>query len=88
LIGSRRWTLRLAGMATAKARLLQASWAGARSGVNRLGIRYTTRAPTVVPNKAIEIAMKAKWYHMLTLKIRVSRISTMRVDSVTRNKPA
>jgi hypothetical protein len=56
--------------------------------VNRLGIRYTTRAPTVVPNKAIEIAMKAKWYHMLTLKIRVSRISTMRVDSVTRNKPA
>ena len=32
-------------------------------------------APTVIPNIAIEIATKAKWYHIVTLKIRVSRIS-------------
>jgi len=31
-------------------------------------------APTVIPNMAIEIARKAKWYQMVTLKIRVSRI--------------
>ena len=32
-------------------------------------------APTVIPNIAIEIATKAEWYHIVTLKIRVSRIS-------------
>ena len=32
-------------------------------------------APTVMPKSASEMATKAKWYHMVTLKIRVSRIS-------------
>jgi hypothetical protein len=36
---------------------------------------------------AIEIAMNAKWYHMVTLKIRVSRISCIRVASVTEKSP-
>ncbi len=33
------------------------------------------------------MARKAKWYHMLTLKMRVSAISYISVDSVTRNSP-
>ena len=32
-------------------------------------------APTVMPNSATEMATKAKWYHMVTLKMRVSAIS-------------
>ena len=33
---------------------------------------------------ATEMAIKAKWYHMVTLKMRVNRISNIRVASVTR----
>ena len=44
--------------------------------------------PTVMPNMAMEMATKAKWYHMVTLKIRVSRISSISVDNVTRKRPA
>jgi hypothetical protein len=35
----------------------------------------------------MEMAMKAKWYHMVTLKMRVSRISSISVDKVTMNNP-
>jgi hypothetical protein len=41
-----------------------------------------------MPSMASEIAMNAKWYHMVTLKIRVSRISNIIVVSVTRKSPA
>ncbi len=44
-------------------------------------------APTVIPNSATEIATNAKWYHIVTLKIRVRAISNMRVESVTRKSP-
>ncbi len=40
-----------------------------------------------MPNIAIEIATKAKWYHIVTLKIRVSRISYMSVASATSRRP-
>ena len=45
-------------------------------------------APTVRPKSATEIATKAKWYHMVTLKIRVSTISYISVESVIRKSPA
>jgi hypothetical protein len=49
--------------------------------------RYTTIAPADIPNMAIDIAMKAKWYHMVTLKIRVRRTSYINVESVTIKRP-
>ena len=36
---------------------------------------------------ATEMATNAKWYHMVTLKIRVSAISYMMVARVTRKSP-
>jgi hypothetical protein len=44
-------------------------------------------APKVIPNMATEMAMKAKWYHIVTLKIRVKRISNISAAMVTRNRP-
>src|ERR1039458_2933757 len=41
-----------------------------------------------MPNMASEMATKAKWYHMVTLKIRVSRISSIMVASVIKKRPA
>lgn len=38
-------------------------------------------APIVVPNIAIEIARNAKWYQVVTLKIRVSNNSYIKVAS-------
>jgi hypothetical protein len=40
-----------------------------------------------MPNIAMEIARKAKWYHIVTLKIRVSMISSINVESVTAKRP-
>ncbi len=53
-----------------------------------MGNRYTAIAPTVIPNIATDMAINAKWYHMVTLKIRVRRISYIKVASVTINRPA
>ena len=64
------------------------SWRRTPSGGKRWGRRWTTSAPTVMPNRATEIATKAKWYHIVTLKIRVRAISSMSVESVTRKRPA
>src|SRR5215207_1895153 len=63
-------------------------WRCTLSGVKESGRRWTIRAPNVVPNRATEMATKAKWYHMVTLKIRVSTISYISVVSVMTNKPA
>ena len=52
------------------------------SSVNDCGRRWTISAPTVMPNSATEMATKAKWYHIATLKIRVSTISYISVVSV------
>ena len=40
-----------------------------------------------MPNIATEIATKAKWYHIVTLKIRVRRISYISVESATKASP-
>ena len=53
-----------------------------------MGNRYTNMAPTVIPNMAIDIAINAKWYHMVTLKMRVSRVSYIRVARATMKSPA
>ena len=58
-----------------------------RSPVKGAGRRCTIRAPAVSPKSATEMATKAKWYHIVTLKIRVSAISSMSVERVTRNTP-
>ena len=44
-------------------------------------------APNVIPNMAIEIAMNAKWYHIVTLKIRVRNSSSCKSERVVRNRP-
>src|SRR6188474_779198 len=49
------------------------------------GRRKTSSAPSVRPNMAMEIAMKAKWNHMVSEKMRVSSTSNMTVESATRN---
>jgi hypothetical protein len=41
-----------------------------------------------MPNIATEMATNAKWYHIVTLKIRVRTISYMIVARVTRKRPA
>ena len=74
-------------MSTPKHRADSPSRCGSFSGGNQLGRRWTTRAPTVMPNIATEMAMKAKWYQRLMEKIRVSRISKTSVARVTRNSP-
>src|SRR5467141_122423 len=51
----------------------------------RPGRRNTSSAPTVMPNMAIEIAMNAKWYHMVSENTRVSSTSNITVASATRN---
>ncbi len=67
---------------------VRASSSFVRAPVNSEGRRKTMRAPTVMPNMATEIATNAKWYHIVTLKIRVSRISYISVASATRKTPA
>ncbi len=41
-----------------------------------------------MPNSATEMATNAKWYHIATLKIRVSTISYISVVSVMMKRPA
>ena len=41
-----------------------------------------------MPNIAIEIATNAKWYHIVTLKMRVSSTSYISVESATSRRPA
>src|SRR5262249_49687125 len=50
-------------------------------------ITSTRTAPAANPNMASEIAMKAKWYHIVTLNIRVRNSSSCRSDSVVRKRP-
>jgi hypothetical protein len=41
-----------------------------------------------MPNIATDSATNAKWYIIVTLKIRVRRISYISVERATKNKPA
>ena len=52
------------------------------------GRRNTVIAPAVMPNIVIEMATNAKWYIIVTLKIRVSRICNVKVASAIRKIPA
>ncbi len=40
-----------------------------------------------MPKRAIDTATKAKWYHMVTLKIRVRSTSYISVLSVVKKSP-
>ena len=64
------------------------SWRFTESCGNHFGRRYTSSAPPVVPKSAMETATKAKWYHIVTLKIRVSPISYISDESVIAKRPA
>src|SRR2546426_4192690 len=43
---------------------------------HRSGRRNTSSAPTVMPNMAIEIAMNAKWYHMVRSEEHTSELQS------------
>ena len=62
-----------------------ASFALSIRGKNRK--RMTRTAPAASPNMASEIAMKAKWYHMVTLKILVRNSSSCNSERVVKNRP-
>ena len=66
---------------------LRVRWYSVRSWAKKLGNRYTIMAPTVIPNRATDTATNAKWYHRDTLKMRVRRISYIKVANVTMNRP-
>ena len=86
--GIMRCRTRLATVVSANTSALWASCWCTRSGRKRSGSRYTRIAPTVIPSMEIEMARKAKWYQMVTLKMRVSRIWYASVARVTRKSPA
>src|SRR5215467_5518763 len=48
----------------------------------------TRTAPAASPNMAREIAMNAKWYHIVTLKILVRNSSSCKSDRVVKKSPA
>jgi hypothetical protein len=49
--------------------------------------RCRAKPPSPQPRSATEIATKAKWYQIVAEKIRVSPISNMSPDRVTRKRP-
>src|SRR5437867_10156908 len=87
LAGVARYARKLRTIETEKSAAVLPRWSSTPPRAKRPGDRKTRRAPTVMPNMAIEIAMKAKWYHMVTLKMRVSRISYITVASAVANRP-
>jgi hypothetical protein len=58
------------------------------SGANQFGLRYTVIAPAVIPSIAEEMAKKAKWYQVITLRILSSVISMASVVNAMRKVPA
>src|SRR5262249_26327225 len=54
---------------------------------SRFFMTSTSTAPAARPNIAREMAMKAKWYHIVTLKMRVRNNSSWSNDNVVRNRP-
>ncbi len=78
---------KLSSMTTGKASDADASRVCSRSPAKSSGRMYTSSAPTVIPNRATESATNAKWYSIVTLKMRVRRISYISVASATRNSP-
>jgi hypothetical protein len=49
--------------------------------------RWRVNPPSPQPRRATEIATNAKWYQMVAEKMRVSPISNMSPDKVTRKSP-
>jgi hypothetical protein len=54
-------------------------WVTARAPSDSLLTTLTATPLAATPNSANETATNAKWYHIVTEKIRVSRISSARV---------
>src|SRR5262245_47539534 len=86
-LGTKRkaWAKIAAAMESAKSNAHRPIRTGNLASGQACGRRNTASAPTVMPNMAIEIAMKAKWYHMVSENTRVSSTSNIRVANVTRN---
>ncbi len=82
--GMFRSVTKLIGMARPKQAADIAISFKARSGWEKGALSVTKTPLAAIPNKANEIATKAKWYHIVTEKMRVSRISKSRVDTPTR----
>ena len=85
--GMASWIAKQTATAAPNSRAKIHSWRPTSAGGKRRGRRCTSKAPTVIPNRATEMATKAKWYHIVTLKMRVRAISSIRVDRVTRARP-
>src|SRR5262249_11254238 len=86
--GMARCRRKVSGIPAAKASALIASQPAVAAGPKVAGRDWTTSAPAVMPRSAAATARKAKWYHIVTLKIRVRRISYIRVAADTANTPA
>ena len=85
--GMARCATNVAGTPTAKSSALAAVSRGAASGPKVRGLACTRTAPAVIPSNAAATLRNAKWYHMVTLKIRVSRTSYISVAAATANTP-
>src|SRR5262245_19965063 len=83
IIGTRQ-----AGSAIANSSEAKAMWRRVRSGAKKRRPVSIRIAPTVSPNIATEMAMKAKWYQVMTLKMRVRTISWSSVAIATQKSPA
>ena len=88
LNGIESWVTKQSARASANASEKRQRLAPRAASLKRRGRRWTSRAPAVNPNSATEIATKAKWYHIVALKIRVSATSYISVERVTKNRPA
>src|SRR5664279_1975405 len=55
---------------------------------NQDGLTWTVTAPAVIPSIAMEIAKKARWYQVMTLRRRVSVTSIASVLRATIKRPA
>src|SRR5262245_61073846 len=87
LKGMARWATNVAGTLTAKSSATTARRRG-NLAASRLGGHVCTRtAPAVIPRSAAATARNAKWYHIVTLKILVSRISYISVAAAIANTP-
>src|SRR6266436_461533 len=73
--------------AIAKALQIQTIFSNSRSAVNHPSLKYTTRDPAVIPNIAMLIEKKARWYHEMTDKILVSMIWSIKPHIQIRNRP-
>ena len=75
------------GASSAKPRELCTIRSRMPSSGNCAGRANTMTAPAVMPSITREMTKNAMWYQVITLVIRVSRISSTNVASATRKIP-